>query len=283
MSSQSRGRKRKRASVPPPVAPPVRSLRRARQITSQFHLLEQQLSRLKEEGANGGEEELSELEREVARERRAYQDASKLTTSQFRTSRWVLRQLDMLGLRPSRGQAPLPTLEVGAINTQLLGCSWLQVRAIDLESRHARIEELDFFALPPRAEFAVVVNSMVINCVPTAAARGEMLRRCRDHLRPGGHLFLMLPRLCLMRSPYITPARMQRLLRMVGFSLVLTHQTPRVAFYCLQRPQGTAELEESDLARDFPLPPPVVQRGPKLRSEFAIGFAAQTTGSEAVA
>lgn len=56
---------------------------------------------------------------------------------------------------------PLRVLEVGAINTQLSRCSWLQVRAIDIHSQHPLIEEADLFDLPPRQEFDVVVSSMV--------------------------------------------------------------------------------------------------------------------------
>jgi len=64
-----------------------------------------------------------------------------------------------LELRPARGEEPLPTLEgtrhrlaranapsraratVGAINLQLSSCPFLNVTAVDLQSRHARIKE----------------------------------------------------------------------------------------------------------------------------------------------
>ena len=45
--------------------------------------------------------------------RAAYQAASELTTSKHRVSKWVFSVLTELGLRPSKGQPPLPLLEVG--------------------------------------------------------------------------------------------------------------------------------------------------------------------------
>ena len=44
--------------------------------------------------------------------RAAYQAASELTTSKHRVSKWVFSVLTELGQRPSKGQPPLPLLEV---------------------------------------------------------------------------------------------------------------------------------------------------------------------------
>lgn len=52
--------------------------------------------------------------------------------------------------------APLSVSQVGAINTRLLDVPWLNVRAIDLKSQHAHIEERDFFSLTPAGEYDVV-------------------------------------------------------------------------------------------------------------------------------
>ena len=94
------------------------------------------------------------------RSRAAYQEASALTTSRHRTAKYVFALLTRHGLRPGRGEPPLPLLEVGAVNTQLLSVPWLAVRAIDLRSTHPRIEQRDFFTLSPAAEFGAVVCSM---------------------------------------------------------------------------------------------------------------------------
>jgi 25S rRNA (adenine2142-N1)-methyltransferase len=78
-----------------------------------------------------------------------------------KTSKWVFQLLTRFNLRPAKKQPPLRVLEVGAINTQLLSCPWLNVRAIDLNSRHEKIEQCDFFSLEPSEEFQVIVLSMV--------------------------------------------------------------------------------------------------------------------------
>lgn len=135
-----------------------------------------------------------------------------------------------------KGEAPLPVLEVGAVNRQLLSCHWLKVLAIDLQSRDDKIQQIDFFAIEPKRSFAVVVLSMVLNCVSDARQRGDMLRRCFDHLQPGGHLFLMLPLRCLHASPHMTDDHFVRALKFVGFDIRERKETPKIAFFCCQVP-----------------------------------------------
>lgn len=74
---------------------------------------------------------------------------------------------------------------------------------------------------------------MVINCVPTAERRGEMLVGYRKHLKPGGHLFLMLPLLCLTKSSRTTRASFVDTLTKVGFRIREARDSPKVAFFCL--------------------------------------------------
>lgn len=80
---------------------------------------------------------------------------------------------------------------------------------------------------------------MVINCVPTAKGRYEMLRGYREHLRDGGHLFLMLPLLCLTKSTRTTRESFAETLTQIGFTVVAQKESPKVAFFCL----ATAPLE----------------------------------------
>ncbi|KAK1940511.1 25S rRNA adenine-N(1) methyltransferase [Phytophthora citrophthora] len=232
------------------IAPPrMKSRRKARQVTTNFHRLTHELDRLKQqkptdaqaqEHRNERITEINTLLQDLGG-RQAYQDASILNTSFHRTSKWVFQLLTRFELRPKAKQPPLRVLEVGAINTQLLSCPWLNVRAIDLNSRHERIEQRDFFSLKPTGEFQVVVSSMVINCVPGAEKRGEMLRLYRDHLKEGGLLFLMLPLLCLRHSQFMTYARFTKILEAVGFKVRETKDSPKVAFFCLERVETVAE------------------------------------------
>ncbi len=193
---ETKKKKKKRKSGKVTVVPlatwrPLASLKEARHVTSQFHNLTKEL----EAASNNLTERARAAELQSAIDklggRTRYQEASMLLTQQHSgSSHWVFRQVTALGLRPSRGEAPLRTLEVGAINTQLLSCPFLDVTAIDLKSRHPRVVERDFFDLPcpPERLFDVISNAMVINCVPTALDRGEMLvsSMCVLCLRPSG-------------------------------------------------------------------------------------------------
>ncbi len=139
-----------------------------------------------------------------------------------------------------------PRQQVGAINTTLLDCPWLDVTAIDLLARHERIRQQDFFALAPALRFQAIVSSMVLNSVPTPHARGQMLRRCHDYLKDDrGHLFLMLPRSCLTHSRRLTlQAFERRVLPHYGFRVVKEHATLKVAFFVLQAAEREREQEQ---------------------------------------
>jgi 25S rRNA (adenine2142-N1)-methyltransferase len=179
--------------------------------------------------------------------RRAYQDASRIAVSAFKSSRHVFRLLTQFGLRPGKGQPPLEALEVGAINAHLC-VPWLRVSGIDLMSRHPRIRQLDFFAVRPRGAFDCLVNSMVINCVECPRARGRMLLLCFAHLKPGGHCFLNLPRRCVENSRFITRATFEAMLAGVGFELRDITVKPKVIMYCLRRPVGSGDCNQAAAA-----------------------------------
>lgn len=319
VESAARRKKPKRKVKTKPIAAvragsrsTISSLKVARKVTSRFHALTQEEARVRANASLSRAEreaKLSEVQRELAEMggREAYQDASLATTSEFRTSRFVFQQITRLGLRPASGEAPLRVFEVGAINPQLLVCPWLKVRAIDLISRDRRIEEVDFFAVPPAAAFDAVVCAMVINCVPEARQRGEMLVRMNLHLdRVGpGLLFLMLPRRCVFESPYMTEALFFRALTVAGFEVFERRETPKILLLGLRRSKtapfvarlarlldlpvvADADADEADgrpsadesrwaseVVAHFPHPPRVVApsvRGAGDVTQFAISF-----------
>ena len=232
------------------------------------------------------------------RRRAAYQEASALTTARHRTAKYVFAALTRHGLRPARGEPPLPLLEVGAVNTQLLSVPWLATRAIDLRSTHPRIEQLDFFALAPAAQYGAVVCAMarphatpclarsvaallaltlrllqVLNCVPDALARGAMLRGLRAHLRPGGLCFVMLPLRCVASSPFTTRDTFAAALAAAGLEVLETKESTKVVFICARAvtmPDAAARRAAAARFRD---PPPVVARGAELTNTFAVAFA----------
>jgi hypothetical protein len=125
------------------------------------------------------------------------------------------------------------------------------VYAIDLMSRHARIEEKDFFDVPCERRFDVLVQSMVINNVDPARKRGEMLLRCAAHLKPGGFMLITLPRLCIEKSSFVSRKRWLAMVRGSGFEMVASKDTPKVAFFVLQLKggddgDGGEDIDEGD-------------------------------------
>jgi 25S rRNA (adenine2142-N1)-methyltransferase len=162
-----------------------------------------------------------------------------------------------------RSRRPTRLLEVGAINTELLDAAQeevlakddnstkmirkfkykLSVRAIDINSMEKRIEEQDFLTMPfssddPTERYDVIVCSMVLNCIATPLDRGKMLAKLYHHLRPGGRLFLTIPKFCLTKSAFLTPEIFQKMLGPggVGFDVDETKETPRISFFICTRP-----------------------------------------------
>mmetsp|Transcript_18220 Transcript_18220/g.51041 ORF Transcript_18220/g.51041 Transcript_18220/m.51041 type:complete len:143 (-) Transcript_18220:2283-2711(-) len=86
---------------------------------------------------------------------------------------------------------------------------------------------------------------MVINCVPTPSARGEMLHRLLHHVKPGGYVFLTLPLRCLTHSNKACWTSFTRTLKDTGFRLESSKMSPKVAFFCLLRPMDSADTASS--------------------------------------
>jgi hypothetical protein len=98
---------------------------------------------------------------------------------------------------------------------------------------------------PITGGYDVVVNAMVINCVMDPEKRAEMLIRCRDHLVPGGLLFLALPSRCLDVSENLTRDLWEALLAAIGFSFIDEKRTAKISFYLLRRSDILASLPSS--------------------------------------
>ncbi|CAB9521019.1 nucleolus protein [Seminavis robusta] len=297
--------KNKRKTVPlapPPHASTMKSRKRARQVTTLFHKYtrERDLALQKGDPTKEWDEKLEDIGG-----REEYQKASQLSTTFHSTSKWVLGYLQrngwLYGIRMDEGDDNPQTkkkrkrrrdtklLEIGAINTELLDAAErtmddkttkkyrLNVRAIDLHSMHpGRIEEADFLKLPLNTHTGkscdVIVCSMVLNCVTTPEDRGEMLTRIHHLLRPGGILFLTIPRLCLSQSPYVTREQFLSLLGESGVGLVVkeTKESPKVAFFLCKRPDTTAEPRDPSSFDEQWTQLRKVQRGKKYRNQFAV-------------
>ena len=160
------GRKRKLHLGNTPIGGgAMKSRRIARNVTSQYHVIQNERSLVMQNTTLSEEqkqERLAELEQRMTDigGTNKYQQASIVSTQHFKTSKWVAGTLNKLG-RGTNSANKLNVLEVGAINTQLQQYNWMNVRSIDLNSQHPSIEECDFFAVPPEGLYDVVVCSMV--------------------------------------------------------------------------------------------------------------------------
>jgi 25S rRNA (adenine2142-N1)-methyltransferase len=249
----------------PIVKPPMKSRKKARRVTTLFHKYTREREIAVREGDKLAIQDLDQKIVDIGG-REEYQRASQLNTSFHSTSKWVLSYLlhnknwlaegivdDTIDVKgggtttsTDRAKRKVKLLEVGAINTVLIEAAekqyqkTLSVKAIDLRSSHEKIEEIDFFQLEylhmdPNLRYDAIVCSMVLNCLTTPEERGKMLCLLRNHLRPGGILFLTIPLLCLTQSPYITKERFMNLLEGMGLKVIESKESPKIAFFVLRQ------------------------------------------------
>ena len=271
----------------------VTSIKEARAVTSKFHkLLREQEDIKKRIGLRygGGDssdssfssgysdnethdplrKRLLEIKKEIKKlgGRKRYQSASIFVTKSNRgTSKWVFSEVTRLGRRPKSGDAPVRVLEVGAINTQLINCSWLAVRAIDIATRHEKIERVDFFDITESVKYDVVVSGMVINCVPDCRLRGEMLLKSARLLVDRGLFFVVLPARCLLKSKYLCRVDFVGMLSDLGLQLLNERWTDKVCYLTFEK---VSRAKCSSLVDQWGKPK-IKYRG-KGRCDFCISF-----------
>jgi 25S rRNA (adenine2142-N1)-methyltransferase len=325
MTNTRTGNNRRKKPIPLTRQPVImKSRKRARQVTTQFHKLTHERERAVQQGDTTTVARLDQAVHEMGG-RSEYQRASQLSTSFHSTSKWVLGSMARRGWlhgitvasaaaaaeaipddakdqsvnNSSKGRRkdaatrrPTRVLEVGAINTEMLDAAdsttstgeakyRLDVRAIDLNSMEERIEEADFLSLPFCTEdenerYDVIVCSMVINCVPTPSDRGKMMVRLFQHLRPGGLLFLTLPKYCLTRSAFVTLAIFEQMLGRnggVGFDVEETKQSPKVAFFVCRRPETDDDEDPGKPLNKTWTKQIIRNKGKKFPNQFSVVIA----------
>jgi 25S rRNA (adenine2142-N1)-methyltransferase len=142
---------------------------------------------------------------------------------------------------------PVRLLEVGALSTNN-ACSRSQlfeVERIDLHSQAEGIKQQDFMERPlPRdakEQFDIISLSLVLNYVPDAAGKGEMLLRTLKFLRkrPDAQelheflptLFLVLPAPCVTNSRYMDEARLDAIMESLGYVQVRKKLSNKLVYY----------------------------------------------------
>ncbi|KAK8199724.1 putative methyltransferase-domain-containing protein [Phyllosticta capitalensis] len=160
-------------------------------------------------------------------------------------------------------------LEVGALSTTN-ACSqrrYLSVTRIDLHSQSPGIQQQDFMARPlPKSDaerFDIISLSLVLNYVPDAEGRGEMLKRICQFLRAPSErdesqeeplltpcLFFVLPAPCVTNSRYLDGPRLLRIMESLGFVLLREKVTSKLVYQLWKwagkpdgRPQKFAKVE----------------------------------------
>lgn len=162
-------------------------------------------------------------------------------------------------------------LEVGALSTDN-ACSkrrYLDVERIDLNSQAAGILQQDFMQRPlartDAERFDIISLSLVLNYVPDAEGRGEMLKRTCTFLRepvgllqqkdagekekeeedavpdlPIPCLFLVLPAPCVTNSRYLDRRRLEQIMNSLGYVLLREKVTAKLCYQLWKLEGGQA-------------------------------------------
>lgn len=247
----------------PPVNKPKERMtaERSRTIIRTHHRLHKELAAAQKSGNAAKAHEL-----ETAIEKNGgislYQAASKQGQAKDRggdSSKLLVEWLVELGVvdRKARGQnaarkAPLQCLEVGALSTTNEISKFpnlIEMTRIDLNSQGAGIQKQDFMERPLPASdqerFDLLSLSLVLNYVPDAPGRGEMLKRITKFLRRANAdaplygdiiplLFFVLPLPCIDNSRYIDESRLLQIMESLGFVLMKKKLTPKLCYYLLR-------------------------------------------------
>jgi len=205
---------------------------------------------------DGDSDALKAIEAQQAKQGglKSYQQASITGQSLTRggdSSKVLLQWLssaDMLHEIKIRTSPRTRVLEVGALspsNAVSLDSAF-EVTRIDLHSQHPRIETQDFMARPlpvsDKDKFDIISLSLVLNYVPDAKGRGEMLKRTCQFLRTTSvertapssalpSLFLVLPAPCVTNSRYLTEERLTAIMESLGYTQTHRKLSDKLVYY----------------------------------------------------
>ncbi|KAJ4320349.1 25S rRNA (adenine2142-N1)-methyltransferase [Neodidymelliopsis sp. IMI 364377] len=169
------------------------------------------------------------------------------------------------------GKVPFKCLEVGALSTTNEISKFpqsIEMTRIDLNSQGAGIQKQDFMERPlpvsDQDRFDILSLSLVLNYVPDAPGRGEMLKRVTEFLRRAQGeetersatlplLFFVLPLPCIDNSRYVDEARLLEIMHSLGFTLLKKRLTPKLCYYllCLTGDRTLTRFEKKKI-RDGP-------------------------------
>ena len=173
-------------------------------------------------------------------------DSSKLLVEWLQQSNVIdLKTRD----RKVSGEPPLRCLEVGALSTKneiSKYSAFIDMTRIDLNSQGQGIEKQDFMERPlPTTDdeyFDIISLSLVLNYVPEAVGRGEMLKQITKFLRKNPAqsddstpilpaFFFVLPLSCIKNSRYFNEKILLQIMQNLGFTMRHTKLTLKLCYY----------------------------------------------------
>jgi 25S rRNA (adenine2142-N1)-methyltransferase len=260
---------------PPNVTKPKASLssQATRTLIRSHHQLNKKLEIAKSKG-NDAEVEVLQKQIEELGGLKSYQQASIQGQSNDRggdSSVVLMKWLEPTADALSKAEPKLRLLEVGALSTSN-ACSksgHFDVQRIDLNSQGDGILQQDFMERPlPKSaleQFDIISLSLVLNYVPDAPGRGEMLKRtCRfldtrhridrdaavQAVFPA--LFLVLPAPCITNSRYMDEERLGEIMGSLGYVLLQRKQTAKLVYYLWQLKALPTEARTKTKTKKFP-------------------------------
>ncbi|PHH59664.1 hypothetical protein CDD81_2787 [Ophiocordyceps australis] len=234
----------------PPTANPTGSMTRktSRTLINRIHRLEKRRLQAAEKGDRDSEVAAA-ADITALGGLHLYQQASLQGQSLGRggdTSKVLLEWLPVCDMRNSKWCPRM--LEVGALSSHnaCTTSGLFDMIHIDLNSQEPAIIKQDFMKRPlPEREvdkFDIISLSLVLNFVPSAAARGLMLARTLSFLRtaavdpPGAttmpfpSLFLVLPRSCVGNSRYLTQDKLAQIMNVLGYDMIKSKMSQKLAY-----------------------------------------------------
>lgn len=256
MVTQKRNRTRLKslAQGRPQTVQPLRSVSRkaTRTLIRTHHTLEKQRAQALREGddakaatisrqidAQGGIEEYQRASLLGQRNDRGG-DSSKLLME------WLDPVVPILKSRADKGHG-IRMLEVGALSIAN-ACSksrLFEMERIDLNSQSDGIKKQNFMdrPLPQNSEelFDIISLSLVLNYVPDAIGKGEMLLRTlkflNSHQNDSGlreflpSLFLVLPAACVSNSRYLDEPKLEAIMDSLGYVSMKKKMSNKLVYY----------------------------------------------------
>lgn len=221
--------------------------------------------------ANGGLESY-QLASKTGQSRERGGDSSTVLLEWIRPLLRRIKQARQQTGKLSAGKLRL--LEVGALSTKN-ACSQhdcIDVTRIDLNSQEPGILQQDFMERPlptggddDKGRFHAISLSLVLNYVPSAAQRGEMLKRCSaffttsppsslstaENTEFNPYLFLVLPAACVLNSRYFNSERLNDIATSLGYSKVKEKVTNKLIYQLWEFRPLPPDSNKNNSARIF--------------------------------